>query len=451
LSRQSGNFLVQALLALSLIFAFVPFFAYRLAAQDSDTKMYSATRQVDVASTAARIFIRENAANISYDTTVVAGNDFADLLEPYGLPLGFVPRTAMGQDIALVISKTPSEISARLELSGGNLSAVQLAQLARRIGFYAGVDGDMVSVGIALDEGFSDVVRRNENDLDAGAFLTDLDMGGFVFDNAGLMVARRGQFDTATASTLTVTGVENGRKIRNDIESLSATRAVFQSRTGEAALSLSRGTLTAASVDARTVARYGDAGNFSADTASLYEFSMTAGRTGFTGPASWNVHGNVVADRINFSVERLDVSSYINVARGQDVYISPDDLEYSSRSGIETDRLIASNVTMRDQTSDALSAGGNGAVVLDIRPAGTSLLPDVYLNSIDNGAFEIIDAPEDDTGKTVDCKSVISDLDGNYNQRSLSQYIICQYVFWQRLEQRINIKQCLMDGRDGCI
>ena len=451
MSRQSGNFLLQALLALSLIFAFIPFLAERLATRETDAQMYSATRQVDVAVTAARIFIRENASNIGYDRTVVAGTDFSDLLEPYGLPLGFVPRTALGQDISLVINKTPQEVTAYLELSGGNLSAVRTAELARRIGFYATPVGSVINVGIALDEGFSDVVRRNENNLEAGAFLTDLDMGGFVFDNAGDAIARTGTFNTAMTNTLSVVGTENDRKVRSKIEDLSATRAVFQSKSGEAALSLVRGTLTADSVDARTVARFGDTGNFTADTASVYEFSMTAGRTGFSGPGAWNVRGNVVSDRINFSVERLDVSSYINVARGQDVYVNPDNLEYSARSGIETDTLIASNVTMRDQTSDALSSGGTGAVVIDVRPAGTSYLPDAYVNDVDNAAFEIIASPDDADGKTVDCKAVVSQLDGSYNQRSLSQYIICQYVYWQRLEMRMNIIQCLKEGRGDCM
>ena len=451
MSRQSGNFLLQALLALSLIFAFIPFLAERLATRETDAQMYSATRQVDVAVTAARIFIRENASNIGYDRTVVAGTDFSDLLEPYGLPLGFVPRTALGQDISLVINKTPQEVTAYLELSGGILSAVRTAELARRIGFYATSVGSVINVGIALDEGFSDVVRRNENNLEAGAFLTDLDMGGFVFDNAGAAIARTGTFNTAMTNTLSVAGTENGRKVRSKIEDLSATRAVFQSKNGEAALSLVRGTLTADSVDARTVARFGDTGNFTADTASVYEFSMTAGRTGFSGPGAWNVRGSVVTDRINFSVERLDVSSYINVARGQDVYINPDNLEYSARSGIETDTLIASNITMRDQTSDALSSGGTGAVVIDVRPAGTSYLPDAYVNDVDNAAFDIFASPDDADGKTVDCKAVVSQLDGSYNQRSLSQYIICQYVYWQRLEMRMNIIQCLKEGRGDCM
>lgn len=450
MSRQSGNFLLQALLALSLVFAFIPFLAGQLASRDRDAQMYSSSRQIDVATTAARIFIRENASHIAYDRTVVTGADFGDLLEPYGLPLGFVPRTALGQDISLIINKTPGEISAYLELTGGDMSPLRAAELARRIGFYASAEGNVVTVGIPLDEGFSDVVRRNETNLDAGAFLTDLDMGGFVFDNAGASIARTGVFDTSMITTLSVAGTENGRKVRNQIDNLSASRAIFQSKNGESALSLVRGTLTAESVDARTIAKFGEAGNFTSDTASLYEFSMTAGRTGFSGPSAWNVQGNVISDRIIFSVERLDVSSYINVTRGQDVYIT-DELEYSSRSGIETDSLIASNITMRDQTSDALSNGASGAVIIDVRPAGTSYLPDAYVGNIDNNAFEIIAEPKDEKGKTVDCKSVINRLEGVYNQRSLSQYIICQYVYWQRLEQRINIIQCLKEGRSGCI
>ena len=53
--------------------------------------------------------------------------------------------------------------------------------------------------------------------------------------------------------------------------------------------------------------------------------------------------------------------------------------------------------------------------------------------------------------KTVSCKTIISELNGVYNNKSLVQNIICQYVFWQRLESRINIKQCLMSGKSDCI
>ncbi len=447
---ERGNFLLQALLALTLVFAFIPFFVSRMAARDNDAQMYAATRQIVLAQTAARIYVRENADKIPYETTTVSGSQFSDLLEPYGLPLGFVPRTALGQDISLVLTKADGNVTAYLDVTGGNLSGVRLAELARRVGYYATPTEKSVLVGLALDDVYSDVVRRNEKNMDNGAFLTDLDMDENRFTNAGSVFARRGEFDTAEINTLSIYGTENGRKEKNMITSIDASKAVFQSATGESALTLSRGTLNADNVDVRTISRFGDTGNFESRVASVYNFAMTAGRTNFTGPSIWNVRGNVVASQINFSVERLEVKSFINAARGQDVYINPDALEYSSRSGIETDSIITSNITLRDQTSTAMMSGSTGAVVLDIRPGGTSLLPDALLDSINNDSISILRDAASDNADTVDCKTIINGMNGRYNQKSLSQYIICQYLFWRNLEQRIDIKQCLLDGRSDC-
>lgn len=452
MSRQNGNFLLQALLALALIFSFIPFFAGRLASRDLDSQMYAATQKVEVAQTAAQIFVRENANDLPYNTTKVSGNTFSDLLESYGLPLGFVPRTALGQDISLVINKTPLAVTAYLELSGGDLSPLQLAELARRIGFYASVSGDIITVGLALDAVYSDVVRRNESDLNNSAFLTDLDMGGYTFDNGGEIFARRGEFETAQIGTLSVFGVENGRDTRNNIESMAANLAVFQSSLGESALSLTRGALHVNNISARTLSQFGDTGNFTSNAASAYDFAMTAGRTSFYGPLDWTVGGDVISENINFSVERLDIDSYIDASRGQDVYIDPDELEVSSRTGIEAGTVIASNITMRDQTSDALNSGETGLVILDIRPSGTSVLPDVLLDGINNDAFEILAEPTSDSDKTESCRDVIAQLDNRvrYNAKSLSQYLVCQYIYWQRLEQRIDMKQCLLEGGTNC-
>lgn len=451
MSRQSGNFLMQALLALTLVFAFIPFMASRLALRDADSKMYAATTQVETVTTAARIFIRENATALSYGQTILSGNSFADTLEPYGLPLGFVPKTPLGQDMVLVIDKDTDAVSARLELSGGNLSGIQRAELARRIGFYATVIDDVVTVGIALNNVYSDVVRRNAPDVENAAFMTDLDMGAFSVENMGDIFAARAEFETGMFGTLNISGTESGRKTRNIIKELSATRTVFQSKTGEAALSLTRGALSLDSISARTVAKYGNTGNFISNSASVYDFEMTAGRTGFVGPLNWVVHGNVITDKINFSVERLDVASSLNMTRGQDVYINSDSLEYNSRSGIETNTISVANITLRDQTSSGMSKSSTGAVILDVRPAGTSILADALVDTIDNGTIAIIKNARDNDGKTVDCKSIISELDGVYNSASLAQYIICQYVFWQRLEHRIDIKQCIDSGRSNCV
>jgi hypothetical protein len=75
----------------------------------------------------------------------------------------------------------------------------------------------------------------------------------------------------------------------------------------------------------------------------------------------------------------------------------------------------------------------------------------VLVSDINNDMFKIIKNTKADDNATIDCKSIINDLDGVYNKQSLSQYLICQYVYWQRLEKRIDIKQCLMTGGNGCI
>ena len=451
LYQERGNFLLQALLAVGLIFAFIPFMSRQMAGHDSDARMYSTTRQVDIAQTAARIFIRENSREIPYETTVVTGDDFTDMLEPYGLPLGFVPRTALGQDISLVLHKTPFAVSAYLELSGGDLSGIERAELVRRIGFYASsVDGG-VRVGIELADIYSDVVRRNEPNLESSGFLADLDMGGFVFNNVGNLFSVRGEFDSAQFNTLSIVGVESGKKVRNNIQEISASKTIFQNRTGGSALALTRGTLYADNVDTKTISMFGDTGNFFVGDTSVYELAMTAGRTAFTGPGEWNIRGNVVSNNINFTVERLDISSFLNTTRGQDVFIDADSLTYNSKSGIEVNTLYISNITLRDQTSSALNSGASGSVLIDIRPGGTTLLPDAWVSNVNNDAFQIISDPVADDGKVVDCASIIKEFEGVYNKQSLSQYLICQYVYWQRLEKRIDIKQCLMAGRSDCI
>ncbi len=449
-SRQGGNFLLQALLALTLVFMFVPFIAKNLVERNLNAQMYATTKQIEVAQTAARIYVHENASKLNYGTVVVRGNGFSDLLEPYGLPLGFVPKTALGQDIVLVLDKTENQINAYLKIIGGNLTQLKIAELARRIGFYAMPDGDALSVGLALESGYIDVVSRNGVDEINNAFLTDLDMGGFAVNNVGNVFGQDGEFETAEFGMLNISGIENGRRSKNVIKMVTADKTIFQTNDGTAALSLLRGNIVAENVTARTVSRFGEGGTFNANDAALNEFAMTAGYTNFVGPIDWKVHGNVVTSRINLSVNQLDIESYLDAARGQDVYINTDDLEYSASSGIDVDYVNASNITLRNQTSRALSMGRTGGVLLDIRPAGTSVLPDISVDTVDNAGFAILANAQADNSKTVDCKSIISGLGGVYNAKSVVQNMICQYVFWQRLEHRINIKQCLLDGKSGC-
>ncbi|MBP5485273.1 MAG: hypothetical protein J6Y07_01015 [Alphaproteobacteria bacterium] len=454
MSSQRGSFLIQALLSLTLVFVFMPFLARRLATRDVSAQMYSATRQIDTVRTAAKIYIEENASHIQYDETKVSGDKLVDLLEPYGLPIGFVPRTAFGQDITLIINKDDKEISALIRISGGKVGTMQRAELARRIGFYAIFDPEdtdgYIDVGIHLGEVYSDIIRRNDGNVSASGFLTDLDMGEHGISNVANIFARRAKFNVGESITLSITGSENGRKERNLIDTLNTNKTVFQSASGEAALSLTRGTLKVGSLVARTISKFGDGGNMTVEDADIVSFDMSAGRANFVGPAKWSVGGSLVSSRMTFNVERLDVGSFINTSRGQDVFIDAETLTYSNASGIDVNSIYAGNITLREQTSSSIAHGGDGTTLLDIRPSGTSLLPDALVDTINNDAFEILANPAQDDDGITDCSSVISSIGSSYNAKSLAQYIICQYVFWQRLETRIDIKQCLIEGGSNC-
>lgn len=435
------------------MFAFIPMVVGRMSSRDMDAKMYATTNQIETIQTAARIYVRENADALLYGQTVLAGNVLLDTLEPYGLPIGFRPRTALNQDVRLIIDKSMTDITAGIEITGGKTSDVNNAELARRIGFYATTIDGGVYVGVVLSDSYSDVVRRNETNLDNSRFLTDLDMGNNSLSDAVNLTGHNGVLETGQFDNISISGIETDRKIKNQIKIMDADKTVFQSRNGETALTLTRGTLSAKNVTTRTISEYGTAGNLTANVAGVYNFAMTAGRTGFTGPSDWTVHGSVIADRINFSVERLDINSYLNAASGQDVYIdsSSAELTYSSNSGIDTDYISASNITLRDQTSGGFNMGASGGVIVDIRPAGTSVLPDVYVETINNDDISILATPTGADADTETCKSIIAGLGKTYNAHSLAQKVICEYVFWQRLERRIDAKQCMLSGGNDCM
>ncbi len=451
--KERGNFLLQALLAISLLFVFIPVLTKRLVVNDTDSKMYSAVHQIDMAQTASRIFIRENVDALPYGKTTIRGNDFADVLEPYGLPLGYVPKTAFNQDIYLIVDKDETGVGGTLFVEGGKLTDVQIAEMIRRIGFYAGRTEAGLAIGVPLNTLYQDVVRRNETDINDSMFLTDLDMNKFNIESTDSVLGHNLVSKTADFDTLSIVGNETERNSKNKIKVLNSNRSIFQSKSGGSALALTRGSLKAKNVFGKTIAQYGSTGLFESDSASVYSFDMTAGRTGFSGPVTWDVRGNIETEHIALGVERLEVGSYLNVSSGQDVYVSSasGDLSYNTSSGISVGSLTASHITLRDQTSKALNAGESGAVIIDIRPASTTVLPDVQVAGLNNDGFAILKNPKKDDGDTMTCREVIAQLGETYNTNSLAQHIVCEYLFWERLEQRINAKQCLMAGGSDCI
>lgn len=450
MQKQSGNFLLQALLALTLVFAFMPFFARSISSRDRAAQMYATTEQIEAAYGAARTYLYEEKDNLPYKKQELSGEEFVSVLENYGLPLGYIPKTYFNQNISLVIDKNEEGVFGFINVVGGKLSKVQLAELARRIGFYAHVRDNNIEVDIPLDIKYSDIVSKKEKNEQVG-FLSELDMGDKSIDKIGVLFARNGAFESAQFNTLSLYGVEESRQAKNRISDLYANKAVFQSADGGAALSLSHGEINTSAASLRTIARFGTTGGFESNAASVYDFSMTEGRTSFEGPAEWLVRGNVIADNFNFTVDRLDIGSYLDASRGQDVYIDSEKLSYVTNNGIDVKNIYAANISLRDQTSYGLLNGQSGVLLIDIRPAGTSLLPDVLVDGINNDSFEIIADPKDTSGAMVSCGDIISQMDVIYNSKSLAQNIICQYVFWQRLETRINIKQCLQSGRSDCM
>ena len=448
--NQKGNFLLQALLALTLVFAFMPFFAKKLSARDMAAQMYSATEQIETVYDITRNFLREEKENLPYKKQEFSGNAMVSLLGVYGLPMGFIPKTPFNQDISLVIDKNEDGILSYIKITSGKLSKIQLAEMARRIGFYAVVKKGNIEVIVPIDTVYSDIVSKKETDENIG-FLSELDMNDNSIDRAGVLFARNGEFETAQFNTLVLYGVEAGRNEKNKISDMYANRTVFQSADGGAALSLGRGDLNVSDLSLRTISKFGTAGGFESNVASVYDFSMAEGKTAFSGPADWIVRGSVRADNFSFNVDRLDIGSYLDASRGQDVYIDANSLEYNTKMGVDVKNIYAANISLRDQTSYGLLNDQTGPLLIDIRPAGTSLLPDVYVDTINNDSFEIIADPKDADSKLVSCKDIITELNGVYNKKSLAQNIICQYVFWQRLEARIDIKQCLMSGRSDCM
>jgi len=421
-----------------------------MSSRDFSAQMYTATEQVETAYNAARIYLREEKENLPYKRQELSGNTFVDILEHYGLPLGFIPETSFGQKMSLVIDKNQNGIISYIKVNGGKLSKMQMAEMARRIGFYAALKGSGIEVTIPVDVVYSDIVSKKEPDNGTG-FLAELKMNDYSIDKIGVLFARNGIFELAQFTTLSLYGVESGRNEKNRISDMYANRTVFQSADGASALSVTRGELNVSDLSLRTISKFGSAGGFESNSASVYEFSMAEGKTGFTGPSDWHVHGSVRADNFSFTVDRLDIGSYLDASRGQDVYIDSSSLTYSTKMGVEVQNIYAANISLRDQTSYGLLNDKNGPLLIEIRPAGTSLLPDVYVDTINNDSFDIIANAKDTDGKTVSCHNIITGLGETYNANSLAQNIICQYVFWQRLEARINIKQCLDSGRNDCL
>ncbi|MDR1207112.1 MAG: hypothetical protein LBK26_01720 [Rickettsiales bacterium] len=468
-----GNFMLQALLALALVIAFMPFLVRKISGNEFASRMAATTAQIEAAAGAAREFIRDNADRMPYGVAIFKDDKFTDALESYGLSLGFVPKTPFGQNIFMTTVKSESETLSFIGISDPKTSAAAMAELAVRIGFWAAEfdadekilrgatggweirteefgwrpDKNTIYVRVPAFRELSELVAKRSKNTEDNKFHTDLIMGGYDIKGINDISAREGNFKTILAGDIRLSGMEDGKKMRNRFGAFNIRRAVF----GDS-MNVTKGILNAGNLSSSSISKYGDAGNLTADTLSVYDFSMAAGRTGFNGPAKWEVKGNAVLENVTLDAEQLEVSGFINASRGQDVFINEYDLTYASKSGIEANVVSAANLTLRDQTSSGLLNGGTGPVLIDLRLGGVSVLPDITIDGIDNNAIGIPSQIDDDSGAVTGCRNIIGALTGGvaYNQKSLSQNIVCRYVFWQRLERRIDLKKCMLEGKGGC-
>ena len=469
--------MLQALLALALVVAFLPMFAKKIEERNIGRENAAIASQMSRAAFAARAFVSDKMDDFPDGVEMFEENDFSRELEPYGLSLGFVPRVGSGGAISLVISKSKDDFFAALVASGARLSDARRMEILARIGFWGIVmdengtlrgatggwfadalpnnlflDPNDIMVRIPEDEEFSELVRRRAKAPEKNIFHTDLDMGGNDVGAVRTLEAETGKFKSVRTIGFSLSGTEPDRKNKNEIGLVRADKVRFSASIGNP-LTIVRSDLKTGTFSAAEIANFGEAPALTAKEARGKSFAMTAGRAGFYGPARWEIKGTANFTNVTLNIDKLGLSSFLDTSRGQNAYVdqnSPSELEYSSLSGVRANIIKTDNIVMRDQISAELNVGGRGRAMIEIRPGGASSLPDVLLVGIDNDLLSIPLSAAGNDGRLESCRSVISGADGRYNAASLADAIACRFVMYNRIEQRIDIKKCLMDGGEKC-
>ena len=436
-------------------------------------RLYSVTGQVETLHTAARIYLRENKDALEIGEKNLSGDDLV-FLEEYGLPMGFVPKTIFGQEMSLYINKTGADsISAHIKLSADSgLKRVDLVELTRMIGFYGTANADgSIQIDIPIDEIYSDIVLRNERDETVG-FMVDLDMDNNEIDGINFLGAVNGSFSDAVFSSLFVTGAEStycravryawqsGTETRiNDIKQLTVRgTSTFQTPTVcvSSALSLSgSGTVNVGNdvlvfkIDANP-----SAPNFTALNANTDLFSSSS----FAGPTSWEIDKSLLGTNVVFDAATEVKGSTIYGGKQAGAYYT----DKSLAGGIVTDELFADTVLFHkaDAVQAETEVRENTATHkqdIKIELAGVSVLPDVFVHDegaqIDSNNIFVVTNPqkmnadENDGYDYETCSNVMGR--GDFYSDSLSVNIVCQYLFWDRMDRLINykeLKKCMEAG-----
>jgi len=450
--QKSGNFLLQALLALALIAAFIPVVVRRAANEFSDTTMAAAASQISEIADAGMEYFRN--AKIPNGAQNFSGARLVSVLSEYGLPDGFDTHTSLGGDISMFVYRNAEHRVALLEISDVPMSDLRRRDLMQRIGPAAGVSDDdniitgvlgdwkidMEAMGFRVDK-TSIYLRLDDDEFfsellrivgDKQKFLTDLEMGGNDISGAKMVVATTAKITNATTANINVSSAGT-----QTIREFIANRATSN---GPVSFGNSAVSVGAASTD--TVSAFGMFGGLEADEIFIDNFNMAPNAHGFSGGENWRVSGNMSVKNFNLNIDAVEISGMLNVANTPDIITG----EIWQR-GITATTLNASFVSLRDVFATQYLDGNGGGVVSEIRPAGVSIFWDVIVGTINNDEISIIKNPMESDSTLITCKDAIRQISSvDYQSGSLAQNIVCRYMFWHALEQRINEK-CRLDGK----
>lgn len=458
--------MLQALIALALVIAILPTLTKKISLQNIQNENSVTASQISSVWAATHNFIYENGSELPDGITKLSGDKLTQTLEPFGLPLGFIPKTPTNHTISVIISKDRDDIFTAISASGAKISEMRRAEILSRIGFWgiivnddktiSGSTGgwkisnipndlklspDDILVRVPNDEEFSELIIKNSKNPNANIFHTDLGMSNNDIKNIGTLSSSNGKIKNIAAGDFFISGNPD-RKNRNDVGEIKTSTALFSSTDGNP-LTITKSDLKTGIFWAESIANFGDLPMLVTDKIFVHDFNMASERTDFNGPGTWDVSGDASFTNVSVSVERLGISSFLDAS-------SPDIFGSTTSVGIQTDVLKTGSIILRDQISSELLSGKTASALLEIRPAGVSILPDVLLSSINNDSIKIPSEASDNNGKTETCRSIITKMGKTYDESSLTDNIICQFVMYNRIEHRINIKECLLNGRTDC-
>ncbi len=478
----AGDFLFEALLMLTIVIAFMPMMVQKLADRRTLQENVAMQRQVENVYQSTKLFLATEEDSMPEGRTILDKDLLVRVLEPYGLPIGFKPITPLGHPISVIIANNPGGTLVLIDVDASKhrLSGFRRIEIAQRLGFYGatldedtgllvGATGaweedpttynlklaeDHIYMKVPSESEISELLsRRKTGSSSQSAMQTTLYMGGHDIQNVAKVEAMTGNFDNVSTKVLRVDGTEESRRT-NTIGRMSFNSVFFQNQdlSGNA-LDISRQALMANVMSVKDISVHGDPGVLTADLVSVYEYKQAdVSPQSFSGPAVWNIRENASFTNFRFyDVDSLEIKSYLHVPRPVETETEDGVVLY----GIETEKLYAGHITVQDQNYQALAERSDESLsVLSIRLASESRLPDVYLTSIDNGKILIPRGVHDQTGATQTCENYMYDLGYTYNKNSLSQYLVCTYAYYIRIQKRLDIMNCLINegeiGKELC-